>query len=312
MTGAGYTHRPVLLAEAVAGLAVQPGALVIDATFGRGGHSAAILRAMGPEGRLLALDRDAAAVGSPEAMQLREDPRFELERANFSRLGALAESYGWSGRITGILFDLGVSSPQLDDAARGFSFLRNGPLDMRMDTDRGPTARDWLAVASEAELVAVLRDFGEERFARRIARAICQYRVQHGPLSMTTELADLIERVVPYREHGRHPATRSFQAIRIFLNGELTELEAGLRQAVEVLAPGGRLVVIAFHSLEDRIVKRFMRAEERGQPGPPRWPVSGSGRLRRIGKAVRPGPEEAESNPRARSAVLRIAERLPW
>jgi 16S rRNA (cytosine1402-N4)-methyltransferase len=304
-------HRPVMLREAVEGLAPEPGGYIVDCTFGRGGHSRAILERLGSEGRLLALDKDPDAIASPEAMALRADPRFALEHGSFTRLQEFVEERGWAGRVSGVLMDLGVSSPQLDEAARGFSFTRNGPLDMRMDSSRGATAAEWLAEVSESELVQVLRDYGEERYARRIAHAIIARRSSR-PLLSTGDLAEVISQAVPTREKGKHPATRSFQAIRIFINHELEDLESGLRQAVAVLRPGGRLAVIAFHSLEDRIVKRFMRDEARGggpvdarRPLPPDRPA----RLGRVGKAL-PGAEEIAENPRARSAVLRVAERL--
>lgn len=310
MTGTVSAHRPVLLEEALEGLAPRPDGLFVDCTFGRGGHAQALLDRLGNGGRLFALDRDPDAIASAEAEQLRGDPRFTLEYGRFSKLKEFAVRLNWAGRVSGVLMDLGVSSPQLDVAERGFSFQRSGPLDMRMDTRHGTTAAEWLAGVSETELARVLRDFGEERYARRIAQAIISARTQ-SPVLTTTDLAKIIERAVPTREKGKHPATRSFQAIRIFVNRELDEVEQGLRQAVDILGPGGRLVVISFHSLEDRIVKRFMRDEERGgiavhrAPGPRLAP-----RLGRIGKAVQPSRAELSENPRARSAVLRVAERV--
>jgi 16S rRNA (cytosine1402-N4)-methyltransferase len=300
-----------MLRETLEGLALRPGDYAIDCTFGRGGHSRAVLDAIGRDGRLLALDKDPDAVGSEQAQRLLADGRFSIEQCSFGELRRCAESAGWLGKVAGVLMDLGVSSPQLDDAERGFSFLRNGPLDMRMDTGRGVTAAAWLLTVPENELAGVLREYGEERYARRIARAIVEHRSQR-PLATTGELAELIEKAVPTREQAKHPATRSFQAIRIALNRELEELERGLEQAVDVLRPGGRLVVIAFHSLEDRIVKRFMRDQEKGPPGASRLPFqpSHTGTLKRIGKAALPTEEEALDNPRARSAVLRVAERL--
>ena len=310
MTPEVSTHQPVMLREMIEGLLPGRGGYVVDCTFGRGGHAAAILDRLGSEGRLLALDRDPRAVASREATLLREDGRFFLEQGCFSRLEEFAERYGWAGRISGILMDLGVSSPQLDEPERGFSFQRNGFLDMRMDTGQGITAAQWLAGVAESDLAAVLRNFGEERYARRIARAIVARR-KESPVRTTGELAGIIERAIPFREKGKHPATRSFQAIRIFINRELDELRQGLGQAIEILAPGGRLVVITFHSLEDRIVKRFMRDEERGGNAEPKLPQPAlSARLRRIGKAIRASRDEVEKNPRARSAVLRVAERV--
>lgn len=313
MSDASSLHRPVLLREALDGLAIQPDDFIVDCTFGRGGHSRAILRCLGEQGRLLALDKDPDAVKSDTAEALSADPRFTLRHGSFARLAEFVEQQGWAGRVSGVLMDLGVSSPQLDEAERGFSFTRNGPLDMRMDTSQGMTAAEWLAVVPEHDLARVISDFGEERFARRIARAIVARRGEY-PLETTGDLAGIIERAVPTREKGKHPATRSFQAIRIFINHELGELEQGLRQAVDVLRPGGRLAVISFHSLEDRIVKRFMREEARGG-GPvdrrlPELPAS-TARLDRPAKAVMPGEDEVAENPRARSAVLRVARRLP-
>lgn len=305
-------HRPVLLREAIEGLAPAPDSLIVDCTFGRGGHSKAILDCLGSEGRLLALDKDPEAVASTEAVALSADSRLVLEHGSFAGLKEVVERRGWLGKVAGVLMDLGVSSPQLDEAGRGFSFMRSGPLDMRMDTSCGITAAEWLAKISESELARVLRDFGEERYARRIAHAVITWRTRR-PFLTTSDLAETIERAVPSREKGKHPATRSFQAIRIFINHELDELEQGLGQALEILQPGGRLAVIAFHSLEDRIVKRFMRDEERGGgPRDPRLPIQHArpARLKRIGKAVLPDEEEVAENPRARSAVLRVAERL--
>lgn len=313
MKGEDQVHRPVLLGEVLAGLNLPADGRVIDGTFGRGGHSRAILRLLGPAGKLLALDRDPDALASVEAARLRTDPRFELEYGPFSGMRGFVEQRGWIGRVSGILLDLGVSSPQLDNPERGFSFSRSGPLDMRMDPGTGVPAAEWLESVTEAELANVLRDYGEERYARRIASAVVSAR-KSGVLATTEGLARVIERVVPSREPGKHPATRSFQAIRIVLNQELSELDAVLEQAAEILAPGGRLVVIAFHSLEDRVVKRFVREAERGgKPVPRGLPVEmqRTGTLRRIGKAVKPTAEEVLANPRARSAIMRVAERTP-
>lgn len=301
-------HLPVMLAEALEGLNIQADGTYLDCTFGRGGHSSAILSKLGVAGRLLALDKDPAAIASPEAATLLQDERFSLAHASYAELAGELEKRRMCGKVAGILMDLGVSSPQLDDAERGFSFMREGPLDMRMDTTQGPTAAEWLEAVTEAGLERVLRTYGEERFARRIARAITTAR----PIGTTGALARVIERAVPTREKGKHPATRSFQAIRIALNRELDELEQALKQAVDVLQPGGRLVVIAFHSLEDRIVKRFMREEERGRTLPAHLPVleQHKARLRRIGKKRLPSAAEIGINVRARSAVLRVAERV--
>ncbi|ROR29676.1 16S rRNA (cytosine(1402)-N(4))-methyltransferase RsmH [Inmirania thermothiophila] len=305
-------HVPVMPAEVLESLAVRPQGCYVDATYGRGGHAAAILAQLGPEGRLVVMDRDPEAVAHARR-HLGGDPRVWVLHGSFARLGELLAEAGVAGGVDGLLMDLGVSSPQLDDPARGFSFLRDGPLDMRMDPDEGESAAAWLARAGEREIAQVLRDYGEERYARRIARAICAARAE-GPIRTTGRLAAVVAAAVPTREPGRHPATRTFQALRIRVNGELEALEAALPQAVEALAPGGRLAVIAFHSLEDRIVKRFLRREARGGDGPPDLPLPASAmrpRLRLLGRARRPGAAEVEANPRARSAVLRVAERLP-
>lgn len=308
--GAGViSHVPVLLDEVLRFLAVRPDGLYVDATFGRGGHSRAILERLGPAGRLLALDRDPEAVA--EGLRLAaEDSRFTIEQERFSRLGDVLERRGVAGRVDGLLLDVGVSSPQLDDPARGFGFRADGPLDMRMDPQSGPSAADWLNGATENEIARVLQRFGEERAARRIARAICAARDRQ-PLSRTSELADVIAAVVR-AEPGRHPATRSFQAIRIHINGELDELTAALHQALDGLAIGGRICVISFHSLEDRIVKRFLRDNSRIDPAlrdVPVAPESALPRLELLGRAVHAGDAEIARNPRSRSAVLRAAEK---
>lgn len=303
-------HQPVMLEEALAGLAIREDGVYVDCTFGRGGHSRAILDRLGPEGRLIALDKDPEAVASDQARKLVQDARFTVIHSDFSRLQEIIEAMGYGGGIDGVLLDLGVSSPQLEDPERGFAFLHDGPLDMRMNPTVGVSAADWLARAKEREIAEVIQRYGEERFARRIARAIVETR-QHQPLTRTRQLAELIERSVPVRERHKHPATRAFQALRIHINQELERLEAVLAQAVEVLAPGGRLVAIAFHSLEDRIVKRFMRKQSCGTPLPRGLPVSGIPsplQLKALGKR-RPGALEVAQNPRARSAILRIAER---
>ncbi len=305
-------HQTVLLHEAVEALRVREDGAYLDATFGRGGHSRAILARLGPRGRLLALDRDPEAAAAARSLAATE-PRLAFEATAFSALVDAARRRELAGRLDGILFDLGVSSPQLDDPARGFSFLNDGPLDMRMDPSHGVSAAEWLAAASEVEIAGVLRDYGEERFHRRIARALVEAR-SLGPITRTAQLAERVAAAIPTRERGKHPATRAFQAIRIEVNGELDEIERALAQAVELLAPGGRLVVISFHSLEDRIVKRFMRGQAQGERLPPGLPVPGDervgARLRVLGKPVCPSSAEIEANPRARSAVLRLAERL--
>lgn len=293
-------------------LALRPDGLYLDGTFGRGGHSRAILARLGPAGRLLGIDRDPEAVAAGAALAA-QDPRFTMVRAGFAEVAAVAEREGLTGRIDGLLLDLGVSSPQLDDPARGFSFSADGPLDMRMDPQAGQSAAQWLAQAGEGEIAQVLRDLGEERFAGRIARAIARARLLD-PILTTRALAALCEAAVPTREPGKHPATRTFQAIRIHLNRELDELAACLAQVCDLLAVGGRLAVVSFHSLEDRIVKRFIRDQARGEQFPRGVPVTANlshPRLRPIGKAIHASPKEVAANPRARSAVLRVAERLP-
>jgi len=304
-------HLPVMLEEVIAALDVRGDGRYIDCTFGRGGHSRALLERLGPGGRLIALDRDPGAVASEEARALGRDPRFQLVHANFRALAEVAHASGVAGEVDGILMDLGVSSPQLDDPRRGFAFLHEGPLDMRMNPAEGPSAAEWLAEAGESEIADVIWRYGEERFSRRIARAIVATR-SATPLRTTRQLVELIETAVPWRDRHKHPATRTFQALRIHVNRELEALEQALRQAVEILSPGGRLVVIAFHSLEDRIVKRFIRREARGEPLPKGLPVPERERnLRLAAKGrKRPGALEVARNPRARSAVLRVAERL--
>ena len=306
-----HAHRPVLLAEVLAALAIQPDGIYVDGTFGRGGHAAAILDELGPAGRLLAMDKDPEAVRSAEE-QFGDDPRFEIQQGAFTMLSRVVAQRQLEGQVNGLLLDLGVSSPQLDDAARGFSFSLDGPLDMRMDPAVGPSAAEWLQTVSEHDLAGVLKTYGEERFAKRIARAIVKQRAQ-APLGSTAQLAELIAAAVPVRELHKHPATRSFQAIRIYLNNELDEISEVLEQVPDVLAAGGRLAVISFHSLEDRIVKRFIRTEYRGEQPPEEFPLAGMDfrpRMRPLGKAIHPAAAELEDNPRARSAVLRVAERL--
>ncbi|HHJ11672.1 MAG TPA: 16S rRNA (cytosine(1402)-N(4))-methyltransferase RsmH [Chromatiales bacterium] len=304
-------HAPVLFEEALEALVTDPNGNYIDGTFGRGGHSRGLLARLSADGRLLVVDRDPQAIAEAERLALRES-RLVIRRGSFAGLRQFCTELGWVGDVRGVLLDLGVSSPQLDDASRGFSFLRSGPLDMRMDPEQGESAAQWLARAGEREIADVLHRYGEERHARRIARAIVHRRAER-PITDTGDLAGIIAAAVPRREPGKHPATRSFQAIRIHVNRELEALEQGLRAAVEVLAAGGRLVVISFHSLEDRIVKRFMRDEARGPQAPRGLPLTGDqsgARLRLVGKAVRPGEDELRRNPRARSAVMRVAERL--
>lgn len=307
------THQSVLYEEALDSLRIKADGIYIDCTFGRGGHSFGILEKLGKNGKLLAFDRDIDAINSPEAGQLLGDQRFHLHHGCFADLAAVSEQLGYTGRVDGILMDLGVSSPQLDNAERGFSFLRDGPLDMRMDTDHGLTAAQYLAQVEEQDLVKVLFEYGEERFAKRIAKAIVE-RCRQQPLQTTRQLAKLIEDSVPFKDKYKHPATRTFQAIRIEINQELEQVKTALQQAVKVLAPGGRLVVIAFHSLEDRIVKRFIRGESGLKHNPGKLPIKeqdiAKGQLKKVGKSIRAQAEELQFNPRARSAIMRVAEKI--
>jgi len=301
------SHVPVLLEEAVAALHVREGETYVDGTFGRGGHSAAILARLGVRGRLFALDQDPAAISSGAL----EDPRLELIHARFSQMRQVLAERGVQ-RVAGVLLDLGVSSPQLEEPARGFSFLRDGPLDMRMDVTRGESAAEWLARAEENDIREVIRSHGEERFAKPIAAAIVAAR-RREPLRTTRQLAEVVGGAVRTREPGQHPATRTFQALRIHVNQELEELEVALPQAADLLEPGGRLAVISFHSLEDRIVKRFIRERSTADRLPRGVPVRAAElppvQLRALGRAVKPGEAEIRRNPRARSAVLRVAEK---
>ncbi|MHB8666607.1 MAG: 16S rRNA (cytosine(1402)-N(4))-methyltransferase RsmH [Burkholderiales bacterium] len=305
-------HQTVLLQEAVDALAIRADSsradgCYVDATFGRGGHSRLILEQLGPRGRLVALDKDPEAVAVATRI---DDARLHAVHASFVELAGVLERLGLEG-VDGVLLDLGVSSPQLDDAARGFSFRRDGPLDMRMDTSQGQTAAQWLETASEVEIREVIRDYGEERFAKQIAKAIVAAR-QRGPVVSTGQLAAVVGAAVRTREKNKDPATRTFQAIRIYLNQELAQLSLALPQILELLRPGGRLAVISFHSLEDRIVKRFMRDAARADV-PIRLPLRErelpQPRLRQLGKPLRPSAQEVLANPRARSATLRVAER---
>lgn len=302
-------HRTVLLDAAVEALAIQPEGIYVDGTFGRGGHSTLILKALGRSGRLIAFDKDLAAIDVARQL-FADDSRFVIHHESFADLKTIAEQHDLLGKIDGVLLDLGVSSPQLDEADRGFSFMKDGPLDMRMDQARGMSAAEWLAEVEEADLVTVLKEYGEEKFAKRIARAIVEQR-EKAPLTTTSELAALVEKATPVKDRFKHPATRTFQAIRIFINRELVDLEEVLASVIDVLAPGGRLVVISFHSLEDRRVKQFMKRESQGPKLPKKLPIAHvetQGRLRLVGKAIKASEEEVAANPRARSAVMRIAE----
>ena len=301
-------HKPVLRDEVIAALNLDHRSVVVDATFGRGGHTRSILSQIGDQGRMLVIDRDPEAIATAQR-EWSEDERVEIVHAPFSELQSILQQRDLQGRVTGILFDLGVSSPQLDDAMRGFSFSHDGPLDMRMDPTSSIGASDWLELVDEQELTTVLRKFGEERFARKVARRI----KSQGRIETTSELASLVSEAIPTREKGKHPATRTFQAIRIAVNQELIEIESVLPQALEALSNGGRLVVISFHSLEDRIVKRFLREQSKGDPFPPDLPVTQSmlsPKVKLIGKPIRAGELEVNKNRRARSAVMRVAEKL--
>ncbi|MBE0469336.1 MAG: 16S rRNA (cytosine(1402)-N(4))-methyltransferase RsmH [Methyloprofundus sp.] len=305
-------HLPVLYSEALRELTIKPDGIYIDCTFGRGGHSKGLLEQLSSKGKLLALDRDLDAINSDIAQALSKDPRFELEHCCFSQLQNVVKKRGWMGKVDGILMDFGVSSPQLDNAQRGFSFMQDGPLDMRMDCSTGMSAAEWLASVSEQDLVRVLYDYGEERFARRIAAAVVAQRLK-APLQTTKQFVDLLVEAIPFREKHKHPATRSFQAVRIAVNHELDEISTVLEQAVNVLASGGKLAVISFHSLEDRIVKRFIRDQSRGKYNAAKLPIQADElaaiRLIKSGKAIKAGAEELARNTRARSAVMRVAER---
>ena len=307
--GQAGAHVSVLLAEAVDALAIRADGVYVDGTFGRGGHSRAILERLGPAGRLIALDRDPAAIAAGAAIA---DPRFTLVHAAFSEMGEVLERLKVAA-VDGVLMDIGVSSPQFDDASRGMSFRFDAPLDMRMDTTKGETAAEFLATATQREIERVVRDYGEERFAHAIAAAVVAARAEHG-IGTTRQFAALVEKAVRTREPGQHPATRSFQALRIHVNRELEELSLSLPQAAAALAPEGRLVVISFHSLEDRIVKRFMRDAANPPQPDKRLPLKASElpkpTLALVGKAVKPGNAEVQANPRARSAVMRVAEKL--
>ena len=305
-----YTHRPVLLDEVIKALKIQSSGIYVDGTFGRGGHANAILNRLGEQGRLFAMDKDPQAVAAAKEM-FAQDARFSIEQGSFSQLKQHVDARQWMGKVSGILLDLGVSSPQLDDPQRGFSFRLEGALDMRMDPSGGLTAAQWVNEAKETALAQVFRDYGEERYAKRIARAIVTSRSEV-PITTTTQLANIIAQANPAWEEGKHPATRCFQALRIFINRELEDIQQCLPQSLDILIKGGRLAVISFHSLEDRIVKRFIRDQARGDNFPPDLPILAAQiqpKLRAVGKAIYPTEEEINTNPRARSAVLRVAER---
>lgn len=308
-----YNHVTVLLDEAVAALAVRADGRYLDGTFGRGGHSRLLLRQLGPDGCLLGFDKDPLAIATGQALAA-EDGRFVVVQRSFAELGAEVAQRGWTGTLSGVLLDLGVSSPQLDDPERGFSFLNDGPLDMRMDPSRGVSAAEWIATASEEDIARVFKEYGEERFAKRMARAVVQRRAER-PFERTADLAQVLTVANPAWEKGKNPATRAFQGLRIFINNELGDLEAGLDAALEALEVGGRLVVISFHSLEDRIVKQFMRRYAKGEADTlprdlPIIPEKFVPRLKLLGKPQYASAEEVKANPRSRSAVMRVAEKL--
>jgi 16S rRNA (cytosine1402-N4)-methyltransferase len=304
-----YRHTSVLLEGAVDTLVHQPGGVYLDGTFGRGGHSRVILSRLNDAGRLIALDRDPQAVAAAAEI---DDSRFTMVQRDFARLADVAREQNVNGKLAGILLDVGVSSPQLDDPERGFSFMRNGPLDMRMDPTQGESAAEFLARASEADIAHVFKTYGEERFGKRLARAVVNRRREQ-PFTHTVDLAEVLKTAHPAWEKGRHPATKAFQGLRIYLNGELEQLDAALEAALEALAPGGHLVVISFHSLEDRRVKRFIRHHVRGDTHLPRGvPIRDdqlNRRLEALGKGQRPSEAEVAENPRARSAVMRAARK---
>jgi 16S rRNA (cytosine1402-N4)-methyltransferase len=307
------THISVLLTEAVDGLDIDPNGCYIDCTYGRGGHSSLILSKLSAQGRLIAIDRDPSAITAAE--KFKDDERFYIEHQGFANLAEIAQQHELIGKVDGILLDLGVSSPQLDEADRGFSFMKDGPLDMRMDTTRGQTAAQWIAVADVEDITWVLRTFGEEKHAWRIANAIVDAR-EETPFTRTSQLAKLIKTTAPQREIKKHPATRSFQAIRMYINSELEQIEKALAASLTVLAEDGRLVVISFHSLEDRLVKQFMRKHSQGKQVPRGLPVSEAElnkgkKFTLIGRKLKPSKSEVEENARSRSSVLRIAKRLP-
>ncbi|MCW3172065.1 16S rRNA (cytosine(1402)-N(4))-methyltransferase RsmH [Shewanella subflava] len=309
-----FAHLSVLLKETVDGLNIDPNGIYIDGTFGRGGHSRHVLSHLGPKGRLIAIDRDPQAIEA--AKQFADDPRFQIVHGGFGQIADYVEALGLVGKINGVLLDLGVSSPQLDDADRGFSFLRDGPLDMRMDNSQGETAAQWLARAEIEDMAWVFKTYGEEKNSRHIARCIAADRDEK-PFLRTKDLADLIARITKNKERNKHPATRVFQAIRIYINSELEQIDQALEGALKVLAPEGRLSVISFHSLEDRMVKRFIRRHSQGESVPHGLPITEdeinkSRKLKSMGKAMKPSDEEIEQNPRSRSSVLRVAERLAY
>ncbi len=305
------THQAVLLKETIAGLNIQPNGIYIDGTFGRGGHSCAILSRLGSKGRLIAFDQDPEAVKVGQQLA-QQDARFHIEHCDFASITQVVSKFGLLSKINGLLLDLGVSSPQLDDPKRGFSFMRDGKLDMRMNPTQGQSIAQWLKQVKQKELKDIIKNYGEERYANRIARAIITER-EVKPIETTVQLADIIAKAHPAWEIGKHPATKTFQALRIFINQELQQLEITLPQSLNILAPKARLAVISFHSLEDRLVKRFIREAAKGDAYPAHLPITVdmlNPKLKPIGKAIYATETEIQQNPRARSAILRIAERL--
>ncbi|QTL36130.1 16S rRNA (cytosine(1402)-N(4))-methyltransferase RsmH [Pseudoalteromonas viridis] len=307
-----WQHISVLMAETLDALNIQPDGTYIDGTFGRGGHSGEILKRLNEQGRLQAIDQDPQAIAA--AQKFADDPRFSIAHNRFSHIESVARDAGLLGKVDGILLDIGVSSPQLDDAERGFSFMKDGPLDMRMNPTAGRSAAQWLAEAELEDMVFVIKKYGEEKFARRIATKIIETR-EHTEITSTKQLAELIDEAVPVKDKHKHPATRTFQAIRIYINSELEEIQTALQAALAVLKPGGRLVVISFHSLEDRIVKQFIKKQSKGEAVPRGLPLTDAQlkqnlTLKAVGKAIKPSQAEIDANPRARSSVLRIAEKL--
>lgn len=309
---AQFEHISVLMDETIDALAIKPDGIYMDGTFGRGGHSGQILARLGEHGRLQAIDQDPQAIKSAE--KFADDSRFAIAHTRFSNLYEVAEQNDLLGKVDGILLDIGVSSPQLDDAERGFSFMKDGPLDMRMDPTSGRSAAQWLAEAELEDIVHVIKTYGEEKFGRRIAHKVLEVRA-HTPITTTKQLADLVDEAVPVKDKFKHPATRTFQAIRIYINSELEEIQTALQAALAVLKPGGRLVVISFHSLEDRIVKQFIKKQSKGAALPRGLPLTDAQinqnlTLKAVGKATKPSQAEIDRNPRSRSSVLRVAQRL--
>ncbi|GMM86297.1 16S rRNA (cytosine(1402)-N(4))-methyltransferase RsmH [Pseudoalteromonas sp. MTN2-4] len=309
---AQFTHVSVLMNETLDALDIKADGTYIDGTFGRGGHSGQILSRLGEQGRLQAIDQDPQAIEASK--KFADDTRFNIAHTRFSNIESVATEAGILGQVDGILLDIGVSSPQLDDADRGFSFMKDGPLDMRMDPTSGRSAAQWLAEAELEDIAFVIKKYGEEKFGRRIAHKIVETR-DETPITTTKQLADLVDEAVPVKDKHKHPATRTFQAIRIYINSELEEIQTALQASLSVLKPGGRLVVISFHSLEDRIVKQFIKKQSKGEAVPRGLPLTEAQlnknlTLKALGKAIKPTTEEIAANPRSRSSVLRVAQKL--